>query len=266
MEQSFQCSVCKTSYSESRYLLEHFESLEHADSIRKNSKEADDKNVVLNEQYLSETDNGIPDRDDRIIADDQKPIFPQTIPSQLCKTSSTAYYSFCDICQKHFSGLEPYQQHIVSVAHMKKSLLQKCSLGSNTSSKGNTNVLTCEICNKNFSGPVPYQQHLNSEVHKKKLNSQLLLEKLNDTPENKCDNIAKDLQGSSLPNSLDVSSSEDSNVNDLNKLTEVNNDALKNDIAKLLYVPNGIVLHVINNVQVLSHMNNTCPVNFTAKI
>ncbi|KFM62074.1 hypothetical protein X975_13850, partial [Stegodyphus mimosarum] len=237
MEQSFQCSICKTSYSELRYLLEHFESLEHADIIRKNSKEANDKNAVLSEQYLSETDNGIPVRDDRIIADDQNPIFPQTVPSQLCNTSSTAYYSFCDICQKHFSGLEPYQQHIVSAAHMKKCLLQNCSLGSNKSSKGNTNVLACEICNKNFSGPVPYQQHLNSEVHKKKLNSQLLLEKVKEMAENKCDNIAKDLLHSSLPNSSDMASSEDTNHNDLNKTTKVNNDVLKDDMVNTVVCP-----------------------------
>lgn len=74
-----------------------------------------------------------------------------------------ANFSRCELCNKGFTGPEPYLQHIASAAHKKKEIA-----AASPDSLGNKN-LECAMCAKCFSGPECYQQHLVSIGHKKKL-------------------------------------------------------------------------------------------------
>lgn len=85
----------------------------------------------------------------------------------------------CKECEKIFSGLIPYTQHLTSKTHSKKvekkNLLHKVAPGTSKedeNSKVNTlctedDVLVCKVCSTSFSGPENAVTHMKSKKHAK---------------------------------------------------------------------------------------------------
>ncbi|XP_054706377.1 zinc finger matrin-type protein 1-like [Uloborus diversus] len=94
----------------------------------------------------------------------------------------------CDICDKSFSGVTPYEQHIKSRKHAKAAKRQRMKAKlMDAETDENTKVdigklasfepyETCDPCEKEFGGPEAYQQHLTSKSHKRKLVEHAVLE------------------------------------------------------------------------------------------
>lgn len=93
----------------------------------------------------------------------------------------------CEDCEKSFSGLIPYTQHLVSKTHAKtiekKKRLEKLVASSTSEDqysaesklKGMStlviedDILVCKLCSTSFSGPENAMGHLKSRNHSKKL-------------------------------------------------------------------------------------------------
>ncbi|XP_035220174.1 zinc finger RNA-binding protein-like [Stegodyphus dumicola] len=228
MEQSFHCSLCNISYSDLKYLLEHCQTLEHANKIQEKANENKVNNI--SEQNPLGNNNGNSVLNDKFMEDNRKSSWLQNVPSQKYNTSGNVFYSSCDICQKQFSGPEPYQQHIVSAAHLRKVAVWNLT-ASSSSSNGIINTLICKTCDKNFSGPVPFEQHLNSETHRKKVQSENLLEKLKETSTTDCGSASKNAFDSGLSNNIIITEA-DTTLNVVYKHTDTGIYASKEYTAK----------------------------------
>ncbi|KFM71355.1 Zinc finger RNA-binding protein, partial [Stegodyphus mimosarum] len=228
MEQSFHCPLCNISYSDLKYLLEHCQTLEHANKIQEKANENKINN--LSEQNLKGNDNGTSLLNDQLIEDNRKSPLLQNVPSQKYNASGNVFFSSCDICQKQFSGPEPYQQHIVSTSHLKKVAMRNLTAGSN-SSNSIINTLICKTCDKNFSGPVPYEQHLNSETHRKKVQSENLLGKLKGTSATDCGSASKTTFDHGLSSNIIITEA-DTTGNVINEHTDTGSYASKEYAAK----------------------------------
>ncbi|XP_035210239.1 uncharacterized protein LOC118184646 [Stegodyphus dumicola] len=218
MEQTFDCPTCNISCSDLKYLLEHFQTLEHAHRIQKKANKEEVKNNISQEQYLSNRRNETLVCKDYLIADCEKSLSLECIPSETINKSENVFYSSCAICQKNFNGPEPYKQHMVSAAHLKKVALSDFTANTNSSSNSNIGVLkTCNICNKNFTGIIPYEEHLNSQIHRKNVYSESLLKQPKETSSTKCDSVTSTSFGA-LSKSNNIANDEaDVATNDLNK-------------------------------------------------
>lgn len=93
----------------------------------------------------------------------------------------------CKECEKEFSGLKPFAEHLLSKSHMKKvqkkKLLNKVVPGESNDDKTTKegkerdistlsvedDVLVCKLCTASFSGPENAMQHLRSKKHSKVL-------------------------------------------------------------------------------------------------
>ncbi|XP_054723852.1 uncharacterized protein LOC129233963 [Uloborus diversus] len=172
------CEICKMIFSGPEPYQQHLASIGHRKKLAQNpSKNLIERDAEKEKNAIASTGrdgNGssfmeMQDDDDRLIN------------LQEC-VNRKIYYKSCDLCNKMFSGPEPYHQHLASNGH-KKKLAQNSSKvglsnpGSNTSENPGITVfaplgineLYCKVCDKTFSGPVPYDQHMKSEVHKKQV-------------------------------------------------------------------------------------------------
>lgn len=151
--QAIRCSVCDLSFNSIETFQNHSVTPEHALKIMLNqakSTATQSSNGTINHHEL----NAIKGKVESIPGESVLP--------ELNDNKPYLSYGDCKVCQKVFSGPEPYKQHLESQAHKKKVALQQ----NPTCVEGN---LKCEPCNKAFSGPMPYAQHMSSETHKKKL-------------------------------------------------------------------------------------------------
>ncbi|GFY71167.1 zinc finger protein [Trichonephila inaurata madagascariensis] len=95
----YHCSVCSISLSGMINYEKHVNSLSHANMIQM-------KNKVTTE-YAEETNN--------------TRIMQNSVISMNNSMNVIVPYAECKFCDKEFSGPEPYQQHLASAAHIKKS-------------------------------------------------------------------------------------------------------------------------------------------------
>ncbi|GIY52380.1 hypothetical protein CEXT_727431, partial [Caerostris extrusa] len=176
----YHCSVCSISVFGFINYQKHANSIDHAIMVQKKEKIANPLEIT------KPASNGI-----NVATQEFKPLMP--IGNSI---NPNLYYSECKLCQKHFSGPEPYNQHVISAGHIKKCMLAKnspmqvdeidnkmdsenlFSMGhqmtlmqqnSETQKIGNSKY-KCDVCDKCFTGPVPYEQHINSIQHAKKMN------------------------------------------------------------------------------------------------
>ncbi|PRD25917.1 UNVERIFIED_CONTAM: zinc finger protein [Trichonephila clavipes] len=91
----YHCSVCSISVSGIINYEKHVNSLSHANMIQM-------KNRVSTE-YTEEISN------------------TSIMPNSIISMNVIVPYAECKFCKKQFSGPEPYQQHLASAAHIKKS-------------------------------------------------------------------------------------------------------------------------------------------------
>lgn len=172
-ENGIHCPVCNITFDSAESYQVHSLSKEHAINVTRkwNKDENFDATVsttnitkdptnskLLNLSIMDETDKVLPDMPD----------MPNSKMSQMSSLS-------CIICSKHFSGPEPYKQHMESSTHKRKAELQNSA--SAAAVQNVLGPLSCDICKKMFSGAVPYEQHIISDGHKKKIKNLEFLEK-----------------------------------------------------------------------------------------
>lgn len=81
----------------------------------------------------------------------------------------------CKICDKRFSGPEPYQQHVQSQKHKNKAVVVQ---DPSQSPASGDDMLHCEVCDISISGPIPYAQHMEGSRHKSQLNKKQIVAEL----------------------------------------------------------------------------------------
>ncbi|GFR33680.1 zinc finger protein [Trichonephila clavata] len=94
----YHCSVCSISVSGMMNYEKHVNSLDHANMIQMKNRITAGSAVETNNTRM-----------------------PNSIISMNNSMNVIVPYAECKLCKKQFSGAEPYQQHLVSAAHIKKS-------------------------------------------------------------------------------------------------------------------------------------------------
>lgn len=172
-----QCTVCSLTFDSLKDFQSHSLSPEHAKNVIEHAENGMFKtggsgincNTISSSSGESSGNANKPlDKSDTLLSDFDN--------QRMC--SAAFQYSRCEVCNKLFSGPEPYKQHMNSEPHRKKVDLQKNHplVDPNQSI---SSLFTCEPCKKVFSGQIPYMQHMTSDIHKKKLQHLEALERFN---------------------------------------------------------------------------------------